>query len=1464
MSTKSSTLPQYPSENTSPVTQEPQQTNPNPNETEIFQASTQWDESHLVPVSPSIVGPNQTPTPSSYPQEDPHQSTKQDSSEIPRSVNPEESHPFIANLFMCFIFPFLCKCHPLTDRDIPATHKYDRSKPATVIFQQKWTPVFEKFSADVEARGIDKVKKPNVFWVAIKSAGFGPFFAGLVLLLCNIAFTALTPFFSKMFLRVLANKDDPTHTDPVTFPWTAGVMLVLCPALVAFFDVAGNRVIYHHSVRMRAGIVGAVYDKLFKMKNMASLGAADTGRMISLISVDARMIAELTPQAAMLIVTPFQMLAGLILIIVDLGWSVVLSLVTLVVVLAIPLALSSLIRKYSNSYLAFSDTRTRVTNETLQGIRVVKYSGLEHVFRESILKPRNEQVNATKNFVFLIQISASIMRALPILVNFVCFIAFAGFSDASPLTFAVRVMPNAGYLAMVTQPCTMIPIYIQAIVLLGVSSGRLQDFLALPEMKSHSVKRDTPNNEEIAIQIVDGEFKWGDAPDIPLTNEEKLSLQKENKKRKQDLANDRAKMQIEEMTTPQQSPSDTDTQNGKVSNESEVRDEPNAIFRPNASPNINQNANEPNTFISPSPSPNVPTSASPSASSQINQPTLRNINLSIPKGSLTMIVGPVGCGKSSLGAAIVGDIEQNCGTIVQSGRITYCPQTPWIVNNTVRGNITFDAEFDEDKYWNAVRVCALQPDYKIFAAGDQTAIGEKGVNMSGGQKARIQLARAVYSDKDIFILDDPLSAVDAHVGRYLMDECICGALKGKTVILMTNNLQFLDRADKVVVLRDGVIKAQGPYAEIREQGINFDEFLIRSDKSEKTEKTAEAKKEEKQEEQNDDENAKTIMTQEEQETGGIKFSSYVNFLQTLMPAPAVILFLLFVVIGEVVSPFTQWWMARCGTPTDFPSLPFFWKLGIYGLLGVATLFLLMLRSCMVRSAVKRSATKIHNNLLDQVLNCPSSFFDTTPLGRIINRFSGDMPQVDQFLLNTFLQVLTLWIGVIGQIVIVGVDTPVFLAFGIPVLILYLLILLMYSRVSRNLQRLESIARSPVISLFSETISGAGLTTIRSYGREEQWKERFHNVNDFWTTIFQLYRHGLKWATLYSGFISLVLNLGVVIVGWFFMNTSTLSVAIMSAALFSNLGLHLIQQTVELESKMTSFDRIQYYSNNLPQESTTHEVEVPDSWPQRGDVTFENVKFKYRPGLPFVLKGIDLDIEGGESIGVCGRTGAGKSSLLFVLFRLVELDPKLAPKIIDPKTGFLTDPDPDDEPNSGRILIDGVDISKIDIHRMRRAVAIIPQDPTLFTGSLRYNLDLAGKCSDDRIWEVLDMVQMREVVSEMEYGLDTPVAEGGSNFSAGQRQLLCFGRAILNNSRVVVMDEATANVDVETDAGIQRTIREQLKEQTVIVIAHRLNTIMDSSRIVVMDKGEVAEFDTPDNLKANPQSAFNSLIHSLST
>jgi ABC-type multidrug transport system fused ATPase/permease subunit len=338
--------------------------------------------------------------------------------------------------------------------------------------------------------------------------------------------------------------------------------------------------------------------------------------------------------------------------------------------------------------------------------------------------------------------------------------------------------------------------------------------------------------------------------------------------------------------------------------------------------------------------------------------------------------------------------------------------------------------------------------------------------------------------------------------------------------------------------------------------------------------------------------------------------------------------------------------------------------------------------------------------------------------------------------------------------------------------------------------------------------------------------------------------------------------GVVFLGWFTMDVSAMAVSISASISFAFFGVILVQQNTELESRMTGYERILFYSTKLPQESHAFSVTPPQEWPTRGQLDYEGVTFRYRPGLPYVLRDVTFSFRPGEKIGVCGRTGAGKSSLLFPLFRLVELDPALMPTMIDINTGFPVAVDQSETPNSGRVLLDGLDISQIEVSRVRRSIAIIPQDPTLFTGTLRYNLDIGSRCTDDEIWEVLSLIELRDVVAALELGLDTQVAEGGSNFSCGQRQLFCFGRAILNKCRIVVMDEATANVDVETDAKIQEMIRRVFVDKTVIVIAHRLNTIMGSDRIMVMSDGRVVELDTPERLKADPNSALNALISSL--
>ncbi|KAA6388849.1 MAG: ABC transporter ATP-binding protein [Streblomastix strix] len=754
-----------------------------------------------------------------------------------------------------------------------------------------------------------------------------------------------------------------------------------------------------------------------------------------------------------------------------------------------------------------------------------------------------------------------------------------------------------------------------------------------------------------------------------------------------------------------------------------------------------------------------------------------------------MVIGGSGSGKSTLGSAIIGDIDRLSGEVKHIGSIAYCPQTPWINNQTIQENITFGQEYNEVKYNDVVHVCALKQDFETLPAGDQTAIGEKGVNLSGGQKARIQLARAVYSDRDIYILDDPLSGADANVGKFLFDECITGRLKDKTRILMTNQLQFIQKADKIIFLKQGRIRAQGSYQEMLDQGIDLSKY-IKKDLRNQQYKFRRLMRQNTQftlipnEADNLDQNTQNEQKKEEEED--------TQATKTIQVAQKII------------------------TREEFETKAVPWS---------------------------------------------HQFFDTTPMGRILNRLTLDLTNVDKGLYNMFIQFIGTCLGLVGQVVIISVNTPFFLTIGIPSLIFQYIINKLYSRASRNLLRMVSRSKSPIFQIFDETISKAGLSIIRAYKLQDVWRGKFVALNDHWGVRYVLFLQGKK----INSFVSTVFMGGVVILGWFFMNPAVLSVAISASLTFSSLSSLLIQQSTELESNMTSFGRIQFYSTKIPQEKSRSEIDSfdpPQDFPTQGSVQFDNVSFRYRSGLQYALD-VDFQLKGREKIGVCGRTGSGKSSLLFPLFRLIELDPTLQPTMIDVRSGLPIETDPNEEPNRGRILIDGIDISKIDITKLRHSIACIPQNPTLFTGTLRFNLDIGYKyINDDRLWEVLDLIGLKQDVEQLPEGLDTQIADGGSNFSAGQRQLICFGRAILKNCRIVVMDEVTASVDMKHDAKIQKVIQEQFVDKTVIMIAHRLNTLIHCDHIIVMSDGKIIEFDTPARLQNTRGSVFNELMKNM--
>lgn len=1385
--------------------------------------------------------------------------------------------------------------------------------------------------------------------------------------------------------------------DDEIFPYALGITICLCPFLQIFFETWGKRIFIHYSVQVRAAMNGLIYNKVFEI-DLASQNSLEKGKLISLISNDSRNASDNISESLMILTIPAEILFVFIFVVYQLRWAGLIAECVLILVNIPQFLLTYGMHRVLHDYEISNDSRNRMVNETMQGIKVVKLTGLEAVFIERLSNTRGGQLTATFRYSLMMQTVQSLLKFLPCIVFFAAISVSVRMYNVTQLQFAVKVMPSLSFLR--NTPISQATMSIQALTFTFMGISRVRDFLILPNAEKVDVK--PPTDDAVALTIDGGAFTWAIVNKSDILADEKKEAFMKLRILQEVEANAKAKAQTQNQT---QKIYYNNRNGAAIAADSKVIPEA-SIQGLSSSDGDNLYPNPPaSTSTTLPPSPLTPASVTSStsdsegqkkkmkqgtssssssySSSSVHMPppsstsvpplTLHNVDVVLPKGTLTMVVGGVGCGKTSFASALIGEMPMVAGETRRSGTISYCPQQPWITNDTVRSNITFGSPFDEERYLRVVRACALEADMRALAAGDLTMLAEMGANLSGGQKARIQLARCVYSDRDICVLDDVLSAVDAVVGRFLLEECICTHLAGKTRVLTTNQLQYLDRADHIIVLGNGGIAWQGTYEQLACASLDFAEYVVAaatkgkgkknrrkgeeegedgeeeidgfprsavyevemeeeeggdsnnnsdtdicidldsdtdtdihyySDKDNNTPKDIKETMQQKQQQSTTNTNtstaatattttttrpmltttpipatlptlkelergvgftdeevetAKIIMTEEEYSKKSVSWATYGSFLLSLMHPVLLIPYFLLTFIAEVAIGGSDYWMGIIGKPKVFKDIAYWNKIWIYGLFVGVLLVVSVIRTFWSGFAVRRSNRIIHNRLLTHVLHAPPSFFDTTPLGRILNRFSAEISQTDQFLHVYFMTAVYFILGIIRSTVIVGISTPVFLTIGGPALLAFAILLYVYSSPSRNLQRADSIARSPVISLFQETVTGAGVAMLKVHGLREEWTSRFNRLNDDWTARREIFRLGLEWARLYTSVIGTIFMTGVIFIGWYFMDASDLAVAVQSSVTFGIYALYIVTQVVELDARMTSYERVEFFSTHLPQESSRSLVEPPPEWPTKGAITFDHVRFRYRPGLPFVLRDVSFRVQPGETVGVCGRTGAGKSSLLYAIFRLVELDPVLMPKMIDVYTGLPTDEIKDEVPNSGRVLIDDVDISEVSLARVRQSVSVIPQNPTLFTGSVRYNLDLSYKCTDAEIYAVLDLIQMRRTIDDLPQGLDTSVVESGANFSCGQRQLLCFGRAILNHSRIIILDEATASVDVETDAKIQDMVHNNLKNQTVIVIAHRLNTIMNSDKIMVLDKGSIIEFDSPDNLRADPSSAFNTLL-----
>lgn len=971
---------------------------------------------------------------------------------------------------------------------------------------------------------------------------------------------------------------------------------------------------------------------------------------------------------------------------------------------------------------------------------------------------------------------------------------------------------------------------------------------------------------------------------------------------------------------------------------------------------------------------------------------LRNVTTRVGHGQLAAIVGRVGSGKSTLCAAILNETVLESGSIQIKGKsIAFAAQTPWILNTTLKQNILFGTKFDETRYKLIIKACQLTHDIDMLDDGDLTEIGERGINLSGGQKQRVSIARAAYSDAQIVILDDPLSALDPEVGGKLFEECILKVMAGKTRFFVTNNNNFLPFCDLVIALKKGEVVEQGTFHELQNRkGGHVNRLMIAKNNNNKKQQEKEQQvvstnnhntntittdlsntsnlneRESNNSNSNDNDNdegvkieklennrsdttinstnnyntkhngsvdsssssvkkreimnnkssaGKSLITDEERKVGAVRSSVYLKYIKAgggFWNFSVVIIFTL-VNTGTTLatSATVSWWTSDA----DYTKNPIGVYVGVYAFLAILVGVFTFIRTVsLVRFGINAS-DNLHSNLIHSIFRAPQSFFDTTPIGRILARFSADMYTIDMELSNTMDFVLFCFTQIIVTMGVIVYASPWFGVAIIPLLYLYIMYMNYFRSVSRETKRLESLSRSPIYAQFSETLGG--LTTIRAYDQSERFMNEFGGKIDRNTRATYSNKAADRWlCTRLETIGATIAGLAAVLAtytattkpGTGFASIAGLSISYaIGITSLLNFGVRTFAQ---MEAAMNSTERVLYYSEEIPQEApfssdellnkvatvvsnrkgnieatydnnTTNTV-VPSTfavieykgktsiaskcWPENGSIKLNNLKMRYRADTPLVLKGLNVSIEGGERIGIVGRTGSGKSSIFLCLLRLVE--PDVADMMIkrdeDTKQQSVGKDDEEEEKLPGSsyvapVSIDGVDTLRLGLKELRSKITIIPQNPVLFSGTIRSNIDPFDDYADAEVWQALDGCGMKIKIESMPGLLQAEVAEYGENLSAGMRQLLVLGRALLKQCKILLLDEATSSVDFETDREIQRTIRESFKGCTVLTIAHRINTILDSDKILVMKDGLVHEFAPPKELLNDKDSTFSTIV-----
>ncbi|XP_063983102.1 ATP-binding cassette sub-family C member 4-like [Diachasmimorpha longicaudata] len=1328
-------------------------------------------------------------------------------------ANPRETANLFGVIFWTWTIKFfkLGYSKILTREDLYNAPKDDKSNSLGDRIDKYWEGECEKAAKHRRSPSLTKVLFKCFWWELV--------FLGILQTINEFLLRLGTPMLIGQLLRYF--REDKGISYDETLMYAAGVCLA-----TALYAIAANHwlyQVYHIGGRIRIAVCSLVYRKALRL-NVTSLSETTPGKIVNLLANDVNRFDLILVFIHYLWSAPLASIIVGYFLWTEAGYSGLIGIAVISIIVPIQSYTGRLSAKYRLQTTVKTDERVRVMNEIISGVQVIKMYAWEKPFCEKIAFIRKLELNIIRNNAW---IHGAFMTLYLFVPRTALYCTLVGMILFGQQLSTEKVFVFFAYYSVLAEVMGfMFSRGISEIAQCIVTVKRLESLLMTKEFRTH--------------------VQWSAMKMLTSKRISKLGVGKADED-----------MSVERF----------------IRNDGEAG---NAKYVPDTRKNVsiklvNLTAKWDDKAIGNS---------------------LQDVDATIERGKVYVVIGAVGAGKSSLISAILGEISIIEGHVDVNGSISYASQEAWIFGSTVRQNILFGQSYDPEKYQQVVKVCALLNDFKQFPLGDETILGERGSSLSGGQKARINLARSVYRKSDIYIFDDPLSAVDTQVGKYLFEECIEKYLQGTTRILVTHQLQYISGSNEILLVENGKLEKFKNYDELLSARSEYSTLLAcnstavpDTDSPEIAERKASVHVETAASQipkipaddsaAEDDENGMEIANSlEKTSRGTVAGSIFINYLKSgnswfLIMAVAFCLIVTQVAVTSYDMFFPKLvsveekrfndYLKMIDSNTSLTAKADEYDIepaytGIFTYTGITlSIFVFgMTQSILFYVVCIKSSQRLHDNAFSALIRTGMQFFSMNPSGRILNRFSKDIDAIDDLLPKTLQDAAIAMTITCGVIVITCTINPIFLApFAVITYALYWMAKI-YVKTSKNLKRLEAVMKAPVFTHLNLTMNG--LMTIRAFSGQELLLGEFDRFQDGHTSAWFMFMatssaFGFS-LDVFCLILTIIVTFGLLLASGY--SGPEVGLAITSITSITSLLQWGVRQYAEVLNQMMSVERVLEYSLLVPEDTADHvdsakggkirkeakqneksTVSKPVNWPTEGSIVFKHVFMRYSDDTPAVLNDVDFVIAPREKIGIVGRTGAGKSSMISALFRLTKVE--------------------------GVIEIDGIDTATVTLEDLRRHIAIIPQEPVLFSGTLRKNLDPFNEFSDHALWTALEQVELKETVVKEANGLDSKVVDKGGNFSVGQRQLVCLARAILRNNKILVLDEATANVDPHTDMLIQKTIRSKFMACTVLTIAHRLNTIMDSDKIIVMDNGRIVEFDHPYVLLKNRHGKFYSFV-----